>query len=73
MFKDVLKDNDEATRRVGVLKKEEKDKLKAGVLVEVQKPFFWYNDERYEIGQRFVIEAQHIDHNFEEWVKLVAD
>lgn len=45
--------------------------LKVGDLVEVEKPFYWYGEERYEIGQRFAIEEQHVGHNFEAWTKKV--
>ncbi len=46
--------------------------LQVGTLVEVTEPFFWYEDERHEVGERFVIEEQHIGHNFEKFVKPVA-
>ncbi|MEK5358082.1 hypothetical protein [Paenibacillus sp. FSL L8-0709] len=47
--------------------------LKVGDLVEVEQPFFWYDENRYEVGQRFVIEAQHVGHNFEAFVKVVTE
>lgn len=47
--------------------------LKIGDLVEVEESFYWYADERYEIGERFTIEAQHIRQNFEKWVKIVNE
>lgn len=47
--------------------------LKVGDLVEVEKPFFWYDADRYEVGQKFTIEEQHMGHNFETWVKPAAD
>lgn len=45
--------------------------FKVGDLVEVDTPFYWYGED-YDIGQRFVIEKQHVGHNFEDWARLVT-
>ncbi|WP_138755786.1 hypothetical protein [Paenibacillus sinopodophylli] len=47
--------------------------LKVRDLVEVVKPFYWLRDEQFEIGERFIFEAQHVGHGFEAWVKKVDD
>jgi hypothetical protein len=43
--------------------------LQMGDLVEVVNPFFWYEHDRHEIGEQFVIQEQHVGHGFENWVK----
>jgi hypothetical protein len=47
------------------------NKLNVGELVEVVKPFYWYRNESYEIGERFIFEEQHVGHDFENWVQKV--
>ncbi|MDQ0268893.1 hypothetical protein [Cytobacillus purgationiresistens] len=46
--------------------------LQVGDFVEVVKPFYWYRDERYEIGERFMFEEQHKGHDFQFWVRKVT-
>ncbi len=43
--------------------------LEIGDYVEVSIPFYWYRDDRFEVGERFVIKEEHIGHGFEKWVK----
>lgn len=56
-----------------MFRKDEKEMLKVGGLVEVVKPFYWYEDKRHETGERFTIQEQHIGHNFESYVKVITE
>jgi hypothetical protein len=45
--------------------------LKIGDKVEVVEPFYWYEEDRHEIGEKFTIQEQHIGHNFEKFVNKI--
>ncbi|OES45522.1 hypothetical protein [Domibacillus iocasae] len=47
------------------------EKPEAGGYVEVVSPLYWYEDERYEIGKRFVIKSEHINRSFKKCVKKI--
>lgn len=46
--------------------------LQVGDRVQVIKPYYWYEENRHEIGEQFIIQEQHMGHNFEKFVKLVG-
>lgn len=49
------------------------EKLKVGDKVKVIKPFYWYEEDRHEVGEVFTIEEQHVGHNFEGWVRKIGE